>query len=89
MASIRILVKTEQRYPAAQKQRIAIARAWVPRDPEILILTKPLRFPRLAASEQYIRKMLTPPGARKTVIMITHRLSSVSWPDKIVGARQG
>ncbi|HMI64933.1 MAG TPA: peptidase domain-containing ABC transporter [Cyclobacteriaceae bacterium] len=71
-----------------QKQRIAIARALY-KDPEILILDEATSSLDSGA-EHYIRKMTDLLRERnKTVIMITHRLSSVIRADKIVVLEAG
>jgi ATP-binding cassette subfamily B protein len=71
-----------------QKQRIAIARALY-RDPEILILDEATSSLD-SASESYIRKIVDRlRDQNKTVIMITHRLSSVLQADKIVVLEAG
>src|SRR5260221_6386464 len=71
-----------------QKQRIAIARALY-KDPEILILDEATSSLDSGA-EHYIQKMTDLLRERnKTVIMITHRLSSVVRADKIVVLEAG
>jgi len=71
-----------------QRQRIAIARALY-KDPEILILDEATSSLDSGA-EHYIRNMTDLLRERsKTVIMITHRLSSVVRADKIVVLEAG
>ena len=70
-----------------QRQRIALARAIV-RDPEILILDEATSQIDLE-SEQLIHQALEQFAKERTVIMITHRLSTLELADRIVVMNQG
>lgn len=71
-----------------QRQRIAIARALY-KQPEILILDEATSSLDPAA-EQYVRQAISYLREEaKTVILITHRLSTVQTADKIIVLQQG
>ena len=70
-----------------QRQRLALARAMV-RDPEILILDEATSQIDLE-SEQLIHQALEQFAQDRTVIMITHRLSTLELADRIVVMDQG
>ena len=70
-----------------QRQRIALARAMV-RDPEILILDEATSQIDIE-SEQLIHQALEQFAKDRTVIMITHRLSTLELADRIVVMDQG
>jgi ATP-binding cassette subfamily B protein len=70
-----------------QRQRLAIARALV-RDPAILVLdeaTSALDYATEAALNKTLRKI----ARQRTVVNVTHRLSSVVGADEIVVLEQG
>ena len=70
-----------------QRQRLALARAMV-RDPEILILDEATSQIDIE-SEQLIHQALEQFAADRTVIMITHRLSTLELADRIVVMDEG
>ena len=70
-----------------QRQRLALARAMV-RDPEILILDEATSQIDLE-SEQLIHQALEHFAKDRTVIMVTHRLSTLELADRIVVMEQG
>lgn len=71
-----------------QRQRIAIARA-IYRDPEILILDEATSSLD-TVSENHVQKMIALlKEQQKTVIVITHRSSSLSHADKIIVIDKG
>lgn len=76
---------------AGEKQRIAIARA-ILRDPPILILDEATSALD-SESEQYIKRLIhsltNDNKAKRTVIVIAHRLSTVKSVDKIVVMDKG
>ena len=70
-----------------QKQRIAIARA-VLRDAPILILDEPASGLD-AVSERAVIEALDRAAAGRTTLTITHRLSTVTFADRIIVLEQG
>ena len=70
-----------------QRQRLALARA-ILRDPEILILDEATSQIDLE-SEQLIHQALEQFSKNRTVLMITHRLSTLELADRIVVMDQG
>jgi ATP-binding cassette subfamily B protein/subfamily B ATP-binding cassette protein MsbA len=65
-----------------QRQRLALARAFL-RDPEILILDEATNQIDLE-SEQLIHQALEQFAKNRTVIIVTHRLSTLALADRIV-----
>jgi ATP-binding cassette subfamily B protein len=65
-----------------QAQRIAIARALL-NNPEILVLDEPTSALD-STSEAYVLESLQQASRDRTVVMVTHKLSSVRWADRIV-----
>jgi ATP-binding cassette subfamily B protein len=73
---------------AGQKQRLAIARALY-REPQILLLDEPTSSLDSTA-EQYVQRVIDLFRMQhKTVVIITHRLSSILRADKIVVIEDG
>jgi ATP-binding cassette subfamily B multidrug efflux pump len=70
-----------------QKQRIALARALV-WEPKILILDDPLSAVD-AKTEQAILRAIERQAARRTVVLITHRIAAASRCDAIIVIDQG
>src|SRR5699024_4105435 len=70
-----------------QKQRISIARSLI-RQPDILILDDALSAVD-ARTEQRIINHIKNNRQGKTTIIITHRLSAVHHPDKIIVLENG
>ena len=70
-----------------QRQRLALARA-ILRDPEILILDEATSQIDIE-SEQLIHQALEQFAKSRTVVMITHRLSTLELADRIVVMDQG
>jgi len=71
-----------------QRQRIAIARALY-RDPQVLILDEALSNLDTEA-EEYVRRVLQERRDEgKTILMITHRLSSLAIADRIIVLDKG
>ena len=68
-------------FSGGQAQRLAIARALI-QDPEILVLDEPTSALD-SASEQAVLQALQQASRNRTVILVTHRLSSVKWVDVI------
>lgn len=68
-------------FSGGQAQRLAIARAIV-NDPDILILDEATSSLD-AASERMVVDALQQASRNRTVIMVTHRLATVKWADKI------
>jgi ATP-binding cassette, subfamily B, bacterial MsbA len=70
-----------QRLSGGQRQRIALARA-ILRDPEVLILDEATSQIDLE-SERLIHQVLTEFSRNRTLILITHRLASLSLADSV------
>jgi ATP-binding cassette subfamily B protein len=70
-----------------QKQRIALARAFN-RDAGILILDDPISQVDLATGNTIIETLKTMIG-RKTIIIVSHRISAVRFADQIITLEQG
>lgn len=75
------------RLSAGQKQRIALARA-VLKQPQILVLDEALSGLD-TTSEMEIRQALQTLMARKTMITVTHRLSSLNENDRVLVLDRG
>jgi subfamily B ATP-binding cassette protein MsbA len=70
------------RLSVGQRQRVCIARVLL-QDPDILLLDEPTSALD-GESEKYIRAVLDDLRARKTVIVVAHRLSTIRGADQIV-----
>ncbi|WP_437530693.1 ABC transporter ATP-binding protein [Sorangium sp. So ce726] len=70
-----------------QRQRVALARALV-REPNVLVLDDPLSAVD-AKTEQAILEAIERQAARRTVILITHRVAAARRCDAIVVLEQG
>ncbi|MGD9090548.1 MAG: ABC transporter ATP-binding protein, partial [Desulfobacterales bacterium] len=70
-----------------QKQRIALARAFN-RDAGILILDDPISQVDLATGNAIVETLKTMIG-RKTIIIVSHRISAVRFADQIITLEQG
>ena len=70
-----------------QKQRIALARAFN-QDAGILILDDPISQVDLATGNTIIETLKTMIG-RKTIIIVSHRISAVRFADQIITLEQG
>jgi ATP-binding cassette subfamily B protein len=76
------------RLSGGEKQRLALARALY-RDPDVLILDEATSSLDSAAEEFVLRVVEDLSRAGKTIIVITHRLSTVRGADKIVVLDKG
>jgi subfamily B ATP-binding cassette protein MsbA len=70
-----------------QMQRIALARAFL-RDPDILILDEATSALD-SLSEEFIQEYLREKAGRQTVIVISHRLSTVRYADQVIVLQDG
>ena len=70
-----------------QKQRIALARAML-RDARILVLDDPISQVDLATGNAIIETLKSMIG-RKTIIIVSHRISAVRFADQIIALEQG
>ncbi len=70
-----------------QRQRLALARAFLT-DPGILILDDSTSAVD-SATEDEIQKAIYAAAARRTTLIITHRLSQIRWADLILVLRNG
>lgn len=70
------------RLSAGQRQRVCIARVLL-QDPDILLLDEPTSALD-GDSEQYIRAALEEVRARKAIIVVAHRLSTIRDADQII-----
>ena len=70
-----------------QKQRIALARCLL-QDSGILILDDPVSQVDLATGKHIIRS-ITKMAGRRTILMVSHRLSAVKNADRIIALDQG
>jgi subfamily B ATP-binding cassette protein MsbA len=75
------------RLSGGQRQRIVLARAFV-RNPEILVLDEATNALD-SASEHRIRLALRKLGARQTVVLVAHRISSIEYADQIIVLEEG
>lgn len=75
------------RLSGGQRQRIALARA-ILRDPEILLLDEATSQIDVE-SEQLIHQTLMEFARGRTVLMITHRMSSIALADRVAVVDQG
>jgi ABC-type multidrug transport system fused ATPase/permease subunit len=75
------------RLSSGQRQRLSIARA-VLKDPDLLVLDEPTASLD-AETEMRVLERLSAWGARRTVFLITHRLSTVRRADHIVFVAEG
>src|SRR5262249_20903318 len=70
-----------------QMQRIALARA-LPRSPALRILDAGTSAPA-SLSEDFIQRYLMEKAGRQTVIVISHRLSTVRYADQVIVLQNG
>jgi len=68
-------------------QRIALARAFL-RDPAILILDEATSAVD-SLSEDFIQQYLREKAGRQTVIVVSHRLSTVRYADQVIVLQNG
>ena len=68
-------------------QRIALARALL-RDPAILILDEATSALD-SLSEEFIQQYLMEKAGRQTVVVISHRLSTVRYADQVIVLQNG
>ena len=87
MATKRSSANSAIGFPAARRQRIALARA-ILRDPAILILDEATSQIDLE-SEQLIHKALEQFTRGRTTIIITHRLATLDLADRIMVMQAG
>lgn len=78
---------TVPRNLVGQRQRIALARALY-RRPAVLILDEGTAALD-ATTEEAVMRALADPGARRTLIVVAHRLSTVRMCDRVVLLRSG
>ena len=81
------LEKTERNYPAANARRISIARAMLKDAPIILLDEATASLD--AENESKIQSALSELIKNKTVLIIAHRMRTVSGADKIVVIKDG
>ncbi len=83
-----ILGENGKRLSGGEQQKIAIARALYS-DPEILLLDEPGSNLDLKSEEELITFLLDLKNKGKTIILVTHRLSSVKTCDSILFIKNG
>jgi subfamily B ATP-binding cassette protein MsbA len=75
------------RLSGGQRQRIALARAFV-RDPEILILDEATNALD-SVTEEAVSRSLREMEGKRTIIVVAHRLSTISMADHVIVLDQG